>query len=141
MLAPLGSHFGEHSLRMVFRFHHRRGVVSGAGTQAGREAGVGRVRRDMGRRKDSHDPSPQLSLGCLSTTESAVVCLVSDQRWGDGNHYRGDSKEESNSGREQNFPTMRLLQERCLLPGCQLQERKGGSLSAFLALPQLFIIS
>lgn len=38
-----GSNFGEHSLRMVFRFHHRRGVVSGAGTQAGREAGWGRV--------------------------------------------------------------------------------------------------
>lgn len=43
MLVLLGAHFGEHSLRMVFRFHHRRGVVSGAGTQAGREAGWGRV--------------------------------------------------------------------------------------------------
>lgn len=39
MQVLLGAHFGEHNLRMVFRFYHRRGVVSGAGTQAGREAG------------------------------------------------------------------------------------------------------
>lgn len=106
---------------MVFRFHRRR--VWPREQDAGRQiARQGSKRRLGGGSVKGHGEKKRLT--CLTSpvvprlsqvgTDSAVVCLVHDQR-----------RVDSNSGRER-FPTKRLLQGRYLLSGSKCRGGRVG---------------